>query len=148
MELQPQAPAEGISAVRTYGDFKWYKVPCDCGCDKEISFSVEIDDCAITANISSITKTKYWYQRWHIDGDEPWLLYVGKQFFNDWYNRLEVVWNVLVHGYIETSSDVILSRQQCLNFSELLKTSIADFDVIVAAEKATREANKKSKENV
>jgi len=145
-DLTPQKPAEGISLVKTYGDFRWYRVSCDCGCDKEISFSIEIDDCSITANMSSTTKTKYWYQRWRVEGNEPWLLYVGKQFCNDWYNRLEVVWKVLVHGYIETSADVILSRQQCLNFSELLKTSIADFDVLAEARMTQYEANKKKAE--
>lgn len=141
-DLTPQAPAEGISGVRTHGDFRWYRVPCDCGCDKEVSFSIEIDDCSITANVSAITKTKYWYQRLHVDYDEPWLVMVAKQFFNDWYNRLEVVWKVLVHGYIETSADVLLSRQQALNFSEILKNSISDFDVLVEADKAKRQAEK------
>lgn len=150
-KIVPQVPAEGITKLKGWPDAKYYQVPCQCGCDNEISFFVEIDEFNISATFCSKTKTKYWYNRLNIDYNEPWLLLNFKVLFNDWYNRLDICWRALTKGYVETESCVILTPQQCVNFSATLNTAVADFEVIVAereAKYATEKANEKKNRTV
>lgn len=130
--MTPQTPAEGIVKMKDWTDAKYYKVPCECGCNNEIDMMIEVDEFSITATFCSTTKTKYWYNRLDIDYSEPWLILVGKQFFNDLYNRFTIAWRGLVHGYVETESCVMLSPQQCVNFGDTLNTAVKDFEKIVA----------------
>lgn len=141
--MEAQKPAEGIVQMKEWPDMKMYKVPCECGCDNSVDFSVEIDEFNITANMSMNTKTKYWRNRLYIDYNENWLVLNLKQTFNDWYNRLDICWKALTKGYIETSADVILSPQQAYNFSETLKTAIAEYEAVVGARMAAHRKESK-----
>jgi len=143
MDYKAQEPAEGVVKMKEWPDMKYYKVPCECGCDNSVDFSVEIDEFNITANMSMNTKTKYWRNRLYIDYNENWLVLNLKQTFNDWYNRLDICWKALTKGYIETSADVILSPQQAYNFSETLKTAISEYEVTVEARMAARRESTK-----
>lgn len=127
-DLTPQKPAKGIYINKEYPGWKWYSIPCDCGCEKTVDFSVEVDEYSITASLSGITKTAHWHQRLHIDGSESYFVWRAKEIVNDWYNRLDICWNALVHGYMSTSTDIMLTRQQALNVSDTLKTAIEEFE--------------------
>ncbi len=140
---QPQVPAEGILTQHVHDEWRYYKVPCSCGCDAEITFSIEIDEDNIVAHFYSQTKTNYWRDRLQYDYlNDCWLLYVFKSNFNDWYNRLAICWKALVHGYIETETWVMLSEQQTINFAEALKVGTEGFHVQREAQRAAYEAKK------
>lgn len=138
--MEAQTPAEGIVKMKERTDSKWYKVPCKCGCDNDVSFIVQVDDFNITADFYCTTKTNYWRERFDLNYSGNWLVLNVKLFLNDWYNRLAVAWQAIVQGYVQTDASVILSPQQCLNFSETLKTAITDYETLVEARKAEFEA--------
>lgn len=147
MEYTPQDPAEGISKRPDYPDLKSYTIDCSCGCDNDISVTVEIDDCCVNTTFCSKTKTRYWYQRLSIDYSENWLLLNFKQLFNDVYNRIDIAWTALTRGYMETESCVILSPQQVHNFTATLTKAVCEFETAAnerhenfIAEKAKRDS--------
>jgi hypothetical protein len=132
-----QVPAEGISAYRVSDEWKWYNISCECGCNNSFSMMIEVDEHGlITTTFCADTKTNHWYAHWDVSYKENAVLLWIKQFYNNWYNRLAICWNALVHGYMETSSDIILTNQQALNISEALKTAIKNAEVISEKRKA------------
>jgi hypothetical protein len=143
---QPQVPAEGILKLKDHNEFKYFKVPCECGCDSEITFSIEVDEDNITAHFYSQTKTNYWRDRFPYDyPNDIWLLYVFKQFANDWYNRLAIVWNALFKGYVETESWVLLTEQQTVNLAEALKGGAEEFHIKREVQRAAYQEKLKAK---
>lgn len=146
MKYIPQKPAEGILQLSDFTDTKSYKIPCSCGCDKDVTVVIDIDDFGISTNFYATTKTKYWYNRWNINYSENWILFNCKLLFNDWYNRIDIIWKALTKGYVETQSDVILSPQQAINFAETLKTAVMEFEVLEETRK-TANAVIKSKQS-
>lgn len=145
-DLTPQVPAEGIVKQKSFSDMKYYKVPCSCGCDSNIDFMIEVDDNSIMTTFCSTTKTNHWRERLTVSYDANWLVLNSMLFFNDMYNRLAICWQALVHGYVQTESCVMLTPQQALNFSELLKTSIKDFEILAEERRAKIEAEKVKRE--
>lgn len=126
--MRSQKPAAGILIQGEYPDSKFFKVPCDCGCETEIDFMVEVDDCCIAVHMFSETSTNTWRDRFRQNyGEDWWIVYVLKSFANDALNRISVAWRALVHGRVTTESSVILSEQQALNFSQTLRDSIDEF---------------------
>jgi hypothetical protein len=123
-----QIPAEGISKRKSWPDADYYQVPCECGCNNSIDFSIEIDEGSIVTTFCSTTKTNYWYNLIDVKYSENWMLLNTKLFINDWYNRLTIVWHAIVHGYFKTESCVLLTPQQALNFSEVLKEGITKYE--------------------
>jgi len=126
--MTPQTPAVGISKSHEFPNSKYFKVPCECGCDGEITFSVDVDDDIITAHIYSKTETNYWRNRFSYDYvNDSWLVYAVKSRVNDWYNRVAVAWVALTKGYVETEAYVLLSEQQAVNFSAVLSDAVAEY---------------------
>lgn len=41
-DLVPELPAEGILKQKSWPDAKFYKVPCECGCNNSIDFSLRL----------------------------------------------------------------------------------------------------------
>lgn len=125
--MEAQKPAKGILEQTGGKDWKMYRVPCSCGCDNQIDLMVEVDDYNVSANFYAETKTPYWRRRFETSSvDDQWLVYVVKEFANDWLNRFEIVWEALTKGYVKTEVTVMLSDQQCINFAETLKTAVED----------------------
>lgn len=126
--MEAQTPAQGILAMKSFPDAKYYKVPCECGCDAEITFSVEIDEYVISTHIYAQTKTAYWRTTFPLTYTESWLVYALKDFANSWISRIAVCWTALTKGYVETESYVLLTKQQTLNFSDTLKVAIDELE--------------------
>ena len=126
--MEAQKPAEGILAMKAYRDAKFFRIPCECGCEGQIDFSIEVDEDMISTHLFATTKTNYWRQRFNLTYEENWMLFALKDFANDWYNRLAIVWTALTKGYIETEAWVLMSKQQTINFSETLKDVVKEFD--------------------
>ena len=126
--MDAQTPAVGISKGHDFPNSKYFNVPCECGCDGEITFSVDVDDDVITAHLYSKTETNYWRNRFDYDyKNDSWLVYALKYRANDWYNRIAVAWTALTRGYVETEAYVLLSEQQTVNFAAVLTDSVEEF---------------------
>lgn len=124
--MEVQKPATGVMAMHQYPDAKFFRVPCECGCEAEINFNVEVDDCNVTSHLYVKTKTNYWRERLNITYEENWLLYAIKSNINDWYNRIVIAWTALTKGYVETEAYVLLNEQQTLNFAAVLNESVIE----------------------
>ena len=145
--MEPQKPAEGICKMPSYPDMKVYKVPCECHCDNEITFSIDVDEHGmISANYSAKLKTPHWRQRLHVTYDENWVILNLKNLYNDWMNRFEIIWKALTEGYVEGYCDIIMTKQQSLNFSQTLRDAIEDSKVIEEQRRAEWEAEKAKKD--
>jgi hypothetical protein len=102
--MTPQPVAEGILLRKDYGDAKIYQIVCECGdCDHSHDVWVEAEDHGVTVTIYSKQKTKWWQS-----------------------NRWKIIWTLLIKGYVERESNIIMSEQQALNYSEILKKATDD----------------------
>jgi hypothetical protein len=102
--MTPQPVAEGILLRKDYGDAKIYQIVCECGdCDHSHDVWVEAEDHGVTVTIYSKQKTKWWQS-----------------------NRWKIIWTLLTKGYVERESNIIMSEQQALNYSEILKKATDD----------------------
>ncbi len=132
--MEAQVPAEGILKQSDHGDSKFYKIACTCGNeDDEITMEVEADETGVTVHFWSKVKTDYWNERWQkrydIDNeilqDAHWY-WIG--FLNGIWDRFKLTWRIWTKGYLEKESWTIMTKQQALNLSEVLKQSIADVE--------------------
>jgi hypothetical protein len=102
--MTPQPVAEGVLLRKDYGDAKIYQIVCECGdCDHSHDVWVEAEDHGVTVTIYSKQKTKWWQS-----------------------NRWKIIWTLLTKGYVERESNIIMSEQQALNYSEILKKATDD----------------------
>lgn len=119
--MTTQAPAEGILKRKDYGDSKSYQVVCECGDPgHDHNIWVEADDSNVTVTIYAITKSKWWEM-----------------------NRWQKIWTLLTKGYVEYETDLIMSEQQALNYSETLKSAVQDTQVFKAQRKVLVELQNK-----
>ena len=130
--MEAQVPAVGIMKTSDHGDSKFYKIACTCGNeDDEIDMEVEADECGVTVHFWSKVKTDWWNERWekryNIDNvflqDIHWY-WIG--FINGIWDRFKLTWKIWTQGYLEKESWTIMTEQQALNLSEVLKQSVAD----------------------
>ena len=104
--MSAQTPAEGILLRKDYGDAKIYKIVCECGdCDHSHEVWVEAEDHGITVTIYTQQKTKWWE-----------------------LNRWQTIWTLLTKGYVERESVLIMSKQQALNYANVLQSAIKDVE--------------------
>jgi hypothetical protein len=104
MKLAPQAPAEGILKQGDWGDAKSYQVICECGdSDHSHNVWVEADNDRVTVTTYTKQKSKWWS-----------------------LNRWQTIWILLTRGYVEYEANIIMTRQQALNYAETLKSAIKD----------------------
>ena len=126
--MDAQKPAVGILEMKSYPNARYFRVPCECGCEAEINFDVEVDEDTITSHYYVATKTNYWRERLNITYEENWLLYAIKSNINDWYNRGAIIWTVLTKGYVESEAYVLMTKQQTVNFAATLNEAVNEFD--------------------
>lgn len=104
--MTAQVPAEGVLLRKDYGDAKIYNIVCECGdCDHSHDVWVEAEDHGVTVTIYTQQKTKWWQQ-----------------------NRWKTMWTLLTKGYVERESVLIMSKQQALNYSNVLQSAIIDVE--------------------
>jgi hypothetical protein len=104
--VKPQTPAEGILLHKDYGDAKLYTIPCEC-CSTDCTHTVwvEADECGIAVTTYTQQKTKWWEA-----------------------TRWKIIWRLLTRGYAEYEASIVMSKQQALNYSDVLKSSIEDVE--------------------
>lgn len=140
--MDPQTPAEGIVQLKGGNLWKYYRVPCECGCDAEVDIMIEIDDPEddlITCHISSKVKTAWWRETFPITYDEPWVVMWLKETANRAITTANICWTAITKGYVEVESYTLLTKQQALNMSAVLQDGIAQIE----EEQVKRSAKKK-----
>jgi hypothetical protein len=133
MTLEPQTPAEGITATspNSYQGYRSYKVTCLCGdCDHDMHVEVEWADDINDVNVTICTTqtTKFWdraiepnYSKYNGMIEDLYFWYVG--LVNGLAHRLRVTWDVWMNGKVEYQATTVMTAQQALNFAETLKTA-------------------------
>ena len=101
-----QKPAEGISTVKDYDDFKWYAIRCECGDDDHYhDLTVQSDDGLLSVEITTTVTTNWWSN-----------------------SRWKQIWQILTCGYSKQYSSLILTEQQAVNYADALKTAVKDLE--------------------
>ena len=115
-----QKPAEGVLLNKDYGDAKIYTVLCECG-DSNHSHNVwvEAEDYGVTVTIYTQQKTKWWE-----------------------LNRWQQIWTLLTKGYIEYEANIIMTKQQTLNYAGVLNSAVVDVEVFRNQRKEKSTASK------
>jgi len=104
MDLTAQTPAKGILLVNEWGPSKMYKVVCECGNDDcTHTVDVEAEDTGVTVTIYTKTRTNFWSM-----------------------NRWQHIWTLLVKGHVDFETNIHLSEQSALNYSETLMQAVHD----------------------
>ena len=104
MDLTAEAPARSILKVNEWGTSKMYKVVCECGNDDcTHTVDIEAEDTGVTVTIYTKTRTNFWSM-----------------------NRWQHIWTLLTNGYIDFETNIHLSEQSALNYSETLKQAVYD----------------------
>ena len=112
--MKAEKPAEGILSRHAWGDAKRYTVTCECGSSEcEHNVWVEADETGVSVITYTQQKTKWWE-----------------------LNRWQKMWTLLTKGYIEYEAVIVMTKQQALNYAEVLKTSIADVEQFQAVRKS------------
>lgn len=100
----PHEPAEGILINRNFGDARQYTVTCECGStDCSHRIWVEAEDIGVSVVIYTTQKTQVCS-----------------------YTRWQLIWRMLVHGYIEYESAIYMTEQQTLNYAAALQSAVKD----------------------
>jgi hypothetical protein len=106
MTIQAQTPAEGILKKNNWGDTITYQVVCECGdANHDHNVWIEADDTGVTVTTYTQQKSKWWSM-----------------------NRWQKIWTLLIKGYIEYEASIIMTKQQSLNYAEILKQAIEDVE--------------------
>ena len=132
--MEAQTPAEGILLHRSFGDAKSYEVQCECGCGEHTHHVwVEADDSGVSVQTFVELKTDWWTEnvekRYDIDNDMlQWYDWFWKGVWNSLCTRVRLTKDIWLHGYVKYEATICMGRQQALNYSEVLKSAVADVD--------------------
>jgi len=115
--VNPQTPAEGIMLYKDYGPSKMYRVGCECGCD-DCSHMVDVDadETGVTVTTYTTQKTNFWSK-----------------------NRFQLMWTLLTKGYVEYEASLIMSKQQALNYANVLNSAVNDVEQFQAVRKSNQQ---------
>jgi hypothetical protein len=104
--MKPQIPAVGILKRNNWGDAITYQVVCVChDANHDHNVWVEADDHNVTVTTYTTQKSKWWS-----------------------LNRWQTIWILLTKGYVEYEANIIMSKQQALNYADTLKKAIQDVE--------------------
>ena len=132
--MEAQTPAEGILLHRAYGDAKSYEVQCECGCGEHTHHVwIEADDSGVSVQTFVELKTDWWTEnvekRYDIDNDMlQWYDWFWKGVWNSLCTRVRLTKDIWLHGYVKYEATICMSLQQALNYSEVLKSAVADVE--------------------
>lgn len=131
--------------MKRFDDAVFYNIQCDCHQgDHAIDLSVEVDDCNVTMHISQTTTTAHWRQRFGINyNEDPWLLYVIKEFANDWCNRFSAAFDAIFKGYIKSEAYLLMSQEQAVNVAAAIRQGVDEMTVIRDRQLEDRKENGK-----
>jgi hypothetical protein len=121
-QQKSQTPAEGILLHRDFGDAKMYTITCECcTTDHNHQVWVEADETGVTVTTFTEQKTRWWD-----------------------LNRWQIIWRLLTRGYVQYEASIIMTRQQALNYANVLNHAVVDVEVF----RQQRQAKKDQKNKV
>ena len=102
--MNAQLPAQGVLLVNEWGPSKMYKVVCECG-DNDCSHTIDVEaeDTGVTVTIYTKTRTNFWSR-------------------SRWYH----IWTLLTKGHVDFETNIHLSEQSAINYSQTLKQAVED----------------------
>jgi len=104
--MKAETPAEGILKRGQWGDAMTYQVTCEChDANHDHNVWIEADDHRVTVTTYTTQKSKWWS-----------------------LNRWQTIWTLLTQGYVEHEANIIMTKQQALNYAETLKQAIKDVE--------------------
>ena len=104
MDLNAETPARGILKLNEWGSSKMYKVVCECGDDDcTHTIDIEAEDTGVTVTIYTKTRTNFWST-----------------------SRWKHIWILLTKGHIDFETNIMLSEQSAINYSQTLKQAVQD----------------------
>jgi hypothetical protein len=104
MDLIAETPARGILKLNDWGSSKMYKVVCECGNDDcTHTIDIEAEDTGVTVTIYTKTRTDFWST-----------------------SRWKHIWTLLTKGYVDFETNIMLSEQSAVNYSQTLKQAVED----------------------
>lgn len=146
--MEAQKPAEGILLHRDWGSSKMYHVQCECTDDDHAhTVDIEADETGVTVIVYTKETTDFWTEtkKPKYDIDNPWLEefdWFWKGLFNGLLRRLKLTRDIWFKGYVGYQASLIMSEQQALNYSEVLRSAVNDVKVF----KDDRQKNKERSE--
>lgn len=104
--MKKQVPAEGILQRHSWGDSKVYQIVCECHQpDHDHNLWVEAEDTGVSVTIYTTVKSNWWSKtRWH------------------------AIWSLLAKGYIQAESSLSMSKQQAINYANVLQLAVKDVE--------------------
>jgi hypothetical protein len=106
MDLKVQTPAVGILKRSDWGDAITYQVVCECADpDHDHRVWVEADNHNVTITTYTTQKSQWWS-----------------------LNRWQTIWILLTKGYVEYEANIIMTRQQAINYAAVLQQAVEDVE--------------------
>jgi hypothetical protein len=104
--MKAQIPANGILKRDDWGDAITYQIVCECqDSDHDHNVWIEADDHRVTVTTYTTQKSEWWK-----------------------LNRWQTIWMLLTKGYVKYEANIIMTKQQALNYAETLKSAIKDVE--------------------
>ena len=130
--MKPQEPAEGITYTMKSETMEIYQIPCECSSEDHYNtLTVSVDDCSVSVNIYTKATIDYWTYpkpirtRYDIKNDTlQQLHWAVTGFLQGIWVRVKLTSSIWLNGNLEFHSDVLLSKQQALNYSETLRNAV------------------------
>lgn len=138
--MEAQKPAKGIMERVSYSDGSfWRAVACQCGNDEHNhEISVEVDDFDVSVYMYVNTHTRYPHENYpSLDDGCIKRARIGvSNFYRTMLHRIKCTWDIWFTGRIQYQADIILDKQQTINYSRTLQ------DAVELMEQAERKQNK------
>jgi hypothetical protein len=147
--MKPETPATGILKTNDFGNSKWYQIVCGCGQpDHTLTVEVEADELGVNVNTYATVKTNYWTEtvEKRYDSGNPWMQefdWFWKDLVNGLVTRLKLTWDVWFNGYVKCETTTLMSKQQTLNYAEILKSAIKDVEYFNNTSDAERQERRR-----
>jgi hypothetical protein len=104
--MNPEKPAQGVLQINDWGTSKMYKAVCECGSDDcTHTIDIESENTGVTVTIYTKTRTNFWSK-----------------------SRWVHIWNLLVKGYTDFETCIVMNKQAALNYANVLQTASKDVE--------------------
>lgn len=104
--MKAQTPAKGVFLVNEWGTSKMYKAVCECGNDDcAHTIDIEAEDTGVAVTIYTKSRTNSWTM-----------------------DRWTHIWKLLIKGYTEFETCILMDRQVALNYANALQSAVNDVE--------------------
>jgi len=112
VNMKAQAPAQGISIEKDFGDARVFNVECDCSSDDHaVKMWIEVQRDKDVPDVEVSFYVTTWTPAW-----------------SDWRKRLKAVYEILFKGVHKQEHHLLLDNQSALNFAEAIKNTVKELE--------------------